>query len=355
MVPAAPWSSVPKRPRNPLASLVGSNLWFGTVVVQVETPDAPAGTRAPAEEVHCPCEPSAGPVVRSKYRGRSCPGAAKQCSDEGERPTSVTSAVEGARPGVRSGIPWCQYAREQAPLAVTAETRSSRETWPAPRAGPEAPSSQEQHSTSRRRPRVLATLRMPCSLILGPSVVRRTCCSAANTESKQSGRMTLCAASVFVSCNSGLGCVWVRIPAVDAGSAAGGLVRRRSARRSVVERTPVELGCGLGRCGAPEVPENGGEVNRSRLSQRVPAPEGDGARGADRLGRRPALANPRGISRTPSLRGPDGIKGVSLVNRHVQESHPVAPPPVLGSRGGKPLGGGVQRWSNCSCVARNAG
>jgi len=182
-----------------------------------------------------------------------------------------------------------------------------------------------------------------------------TCCSAANTESKQSGRMTLCAASVFVSCNSGLGCVWVRIPAVDAGSAAGGLVRRRSARRSVVERTPVELGCGLGRCGAPEVPENGGEVNRSRLSQRVPAPEGDGARGADRLGRRPALANPRGISRTPSLRGPDGIKGVSLVNRHVQESHPVAPPPVLGSRGGKPLGGGVQRWSNRSCVARNAG
>ena len=146
--------------------------------------------------------------------------------------------------------------------------------------------------------------------------------------------MTLCAASVFVSCNSGLGCVWVRIPAVDAGSAAGGLVRRRSARRSVVGRTPVELGCGLGRCGAPEVPENGGEVNRSRLSQRVPAPEGDGARGADRLGRRPALANPRGISRTPSLRGPDGIKGVSLVNRHVQESHPVAPPPVLGSRGG---------------------
>ena len=182
-----------------------------------------------------------------------------------------------------------------------------------------------------------------------------TCCSAANTESKQSGRMTLCAASVFVSCNSGLGCVWVRIPAVDAGSAAGGLVRRRSARRSVVERTPVELGCGLGRCGAPEVPENGGEVNRSRLSQRVPAPEGDGARGADRLGRRPALANPRGISRTPSLRGPDGIKGVSLVNRHVQESHPVAPPPVLGSRGGEPLGGGVQRWSNRSRVARNAG
>jgi hypothetical protein len=136
-----------------------------------------------------------------------------------------------------------------------------------------------------------------------------TCCSAANTESKQSGRMTLCAASVFVSCNSGLGCVWVRIPAVDVGSAAGGLVRRRSARRSVVERTPVELGCGLGRCGAPEVPENGGEVNRSRLSQRVPVPEGDGARGADRQGRRPALANPRGISRTPSLRGPGWYQG----------------------------------------------
>ena len=165
-----------------------------------------------------------------------------------------------------------------------------------------------------------------------PLQVNRTCCSAANTESKQSGRMTLCAASVFVSCNSGLGCVWVRIPAVDAGSAAGGLVRRRSARRSVVERTPVELGCGLGRCGAPEVPENGGEVNRSRLSQRVPAPEGDGARGADRLGRRPALANPRGTSRTPSLRAPDGIKGVSLVNRHVQESRPVAP--AVLARGG---------------------
>ena len=189
MVPAAPWSSVPKRPRNPLASLVGSNLWFGTVVVQVETPDAPAGTRAPAEEVHCPCEPSAGPVVRSKYRGRSCPGAAKQCSDEGERPTSVTSAVEGARPGVRSGIPWCQYAREQAPLAVTAETRSSRETWPAPRAGPEAPSSQEQHSTSRRRPRVLATLRMPCSLILGPLSVRRTSNSAASAAETRKARM----------------------------------------------------------------------------------------------------------------------------------------------------------------------
>ena len=223
VVPAAPWSGVPKKPRNPLASLVGSNLWFGTVVVQVETPDAPAGTRAPVEEVHCPCEPSAGPAARGEYLGRGCPGAAKQCSDEGERPTSVTSAVRGARPEVRGSIPWCQCARGQDAIAATAETRSSRETSPAPRAGPEAPSSHERHSTSRRRPRVLATLRMPCSLMLRPFVVRRTWRSAANTESKQSGApATLCAASVFVSCNAGLGCVWVRVSPVDAESARGG-------------------------------------------------------------------------------------------------------------------------------------
>ena len=140
--------------------------------------------------------------------------------------------------------------------------------------------------------------------------------------------MTLCAVLVFVSCNSGLGCVWVLLSKAEAGSAAGGLVRRRSARRSDVGRTCVELDCGFGRCGAPAVPERGGDVNRSSLSQRVVAPGGDGARGADRLGRRPALANPRVTSRTPSLRAPDGIKGVSLVNRHVQESHPVAPAPA---------------------------
>ena len=143
--------------------------------------------------------------------------------------------------------------------------------------------------------------------------------------------MTLCAASVFVSCNSVLDCVWVLFSQTEAESVAGALGSRRSAwGGSDVGRIPVELGCGFGRCGAPAVLESGGDVNRSSLSQRVLAPEGDGARGADCLGRRPALANPRGTSRTPSLRGPDGIKGVSLVNRHVQESHPVAPPPVLG-------------------------
>ena len=165
--------------------------------------------------------------------------------------------------------------------------------------------------------------------------------------------MTLCAALVFVSCNSGLGCVWVLLSQAEAESVTGGSGSRRSARRgSDVGRTSVELGCGLRRCGAPAVPERGGDVNRSNLSQRVVAPEGDGARGADRLGRRPALANPRGTSRTPSLRGPDGIKGVSLVNRHVEESGPEGTEPFGGA---KPLGRGVQRWSNRSCVARNAG
>ena len=189
----------------------------------------------------------------------------------------------------------------------------------------------------------------PCELD-----VALTCCSAANTESKQSGRMTLCAALVFVSCNSGLGCVWVLLSQAEAESVTGGSGSRRSARRgSDLGRTYVELDCGFGRCGAPAVPERGGDVNRSSLSQRVVALGGDGARGANRLGRRPALANPRGTSRTPSLRAPDGIKGVSLVNRHVQESRPVASAPARG--GGKPLGGGVQRWSNRSRVARNAG
>ena len=163
--------------------------------------------------------------------------------------------------------------------------------------------------------------------------------------------MTLCAALVFVSCNSGLGCVWVLLSKAEAESVTGGSGSRRSARRgSDVGRTSVELGCGLRRCGAPAVPERGGDVNRSNLSQRVVAPEGDGARGADRLGRRPALANPRVTSRTPSLRGPDGIKGVSLVNRHVQESGPEGTEPL---GGGKPLERGVQRWSNRSREACN--
>ena len=205
--------------------------------------------------------------------------------------------------------------------------------------------------------------------------------------------MTLCAASVFVSCNSVLDCVWVLFSQAEAESVAGALGSRRSAwGGSDVGRIPVELGCGFGRCGAPAVLESGGDVNRSSLPQRVLAPEGDGARGADCLGRRPALANPRGTSRTPSLRGPDGIKGVSWVNRHVQESHPVAPAPARGggnrseeessvgrtaralpaTRGEAarsrsaalvgplarrprwtPLGGGVQRWSSRACGVHN--
>ena len=205
---------------------------------------------------------------------------------------------------------------------------------------------------------------MPCSLILGPLSERRTCCSAANTESKQSGRMTLCAASVFVSCNSVLDCVWVLFSQTEAESVAGALGSRRSAwGGSDVGRIPVELGCGFGRCGAPAVLESGGDVNRSSLSQRVLAPEGDGARGADCLGRRPALANPRGTSRTPSLRGPDGIKGVSWVNRHVSGKSPgcagacsrggetarrrspalVEPLARCPQRGVKPLGRGARR------------
>ena len=66
-------------------ALVSSNLPFGTVVVRVETPEARAGKTVPGEEAHRPCEPGAEPVVRGKYHGCSCPGEAKQCSDEGER------------------------------------------------------------------------------------------------------------------------------------------------------------------------------------------------------------------------------------------------------------------------------
>ncbi len=63
--------------------------------------------------------------------------------------------------------------------------------------------------------------------------------------------------------------------------------------------------------------ERGG---RERLPAHAVAPKGDGARGAARLGRRAALASSRSFSRTVCLRGPDGIKRVSPVNRRVQES-----------------------------------
>ena len=100
-------------------ALVSSNLPFGTVVVRVETPEAHAGTTVPGEEAHCLCEPSAGPVVRGEYHGRSCPGEAKQRSDEGERHAWAARAVLGARPEVRGSLPWCQYAGEQDAIAAT--------------------------------------------------------------------------------------------------------------------------------------------------------------------------------------------------------------------------------------------
>ena len=71
------------------------------------------------------------------------------------------------------------------------------------------------------------------------------------------------------------------------------------------------------------VPVNRGfgiDVGGSGVKGGVVATEGDGARGVSRLGRRSALAISRGFSRTACLRGPDGIKRVSPVNRRVRES-----------------------------------
>ena len=91
----------------------------------------------------------------------------------------------------------------------------------------------------------------------------------------------------------------------------------------------------------PAVRSSGWNGNGCRLTPRAVATEGDGARGVSRLGRRSALAIFRGFSRTACLRGPDGIKRVSPVNRRVRES---------GTRWHAALGGRnrsdgvVQRW-----------
>ena len=81
----------------------------------------------------------------------------------------------------------------------------------------------------------------------------------------------------------------------------------------------MEAAAGSGRSGALAASENGGDGNRSSRSARAVAPAGDGARDVDRLGRRPAFAIPRGFSRKFGLRGRDGTKRVSSVNRRVHE------------------------------------
>ena len=182
----------------------------------------------------------------------------------------------------------------------------------------------------------------------------------------------LCAASGIVRSKPGLDCVWVLVSHLDAGSARGGVqCCRAPSRCSDVVTTFVEAAGGSECSGSPPVRSNGGDGKGCRLTPRAVALEGDGARGAARLGRRSALAIPRGFSRTGSLRGPDGIKRVSPVNKRVQESGPADAPRSGGEtarrrstalveplargpqRAGKPLGRGIQCWKNRSRVARS--
>jgi hypothetical protein len=126
--PAEPLSNVHERLRNTMAAFVSTSAEFGTVVLQVETPEAVAGTPAPVEEVHRSCEPRAEPAVRGEYHGCSRPGEAKQCGDEGERHAGAAKAVQGARPEARGSLPWCQYTRVQSAIAARTETRFRRAT-----------------------------------------------------------------------------------------------------------------------------------------------------------------------------------------------------------------------------------
>ena len=153
-----------------------------------------------------------------------------------------------------------------------------------------------------------------------------------------------------------LGCVWVWVwvsdSRVEARSAAGGLDRRPSASRaSDLGSRLVEPCGGFDRSAAPTVTANGANEIRSSLSLRAVAPEGDGARSADRLGRRPELAIPRDFSRTTCLRGVGWYQVCVAGQQACSRKWPRQAPRCSG---GEPLGRGVQRSSNRSRVAANA-
>ena len=97
--------------------------------------------------------------------------------------------------------------------------------------------------------------------------------------------------------------------------------------------------------GPPAVRSNGRNGNRSRLPRCAVAPEVDGARGAARPRGCLSFASIRGFSRTACLRGPDGIKRVSPVNRRVRES---------GARWHAALGGGETARTGSTALAETA-